>query len=168
MSKDDSISNEEETESLEKVGESELGELSSDDGVMSTLSLTAQLEIRVGRLNKLREIIVRLNKEFLDAQSAERKALLEEHGLLEQFDAWDVEIKERTEQDNANLRPISESIRVLSDYRMALVNGKEFGNEEILEKVANFEALLFSQKKGSDEGEEAQADAEETEENSEE
>jgi hypothetical protein len=111
---------------------------------MALLSDVGQLEVKITRFSRLRDAVLVENKKWTEEHLAQRKALLEEHGLLEQFEEWDKEIKARNEADQANLSPISACIQVLSEYRMAIIQGRQFEAMDTLEKVWVFEDQVFN------------------------
>lgn len=160
---------EETTEASEEVAE-ESQESSAPVDPMGLLSDMHQLEVKIVRFSKLRDVLVEQDKKWAEEHTAKRVALLEEAGLLEKFKEMDAEVALHRSQFKANVDPITASIQVLSAYRMSKIQGTEFPQMETLEKVWEFEKQVFSGVK-TQEDQEASVEepvVEETEEKSEE
>ena len=113
-----------------------------------------ELEQKIVRFNNLRNILVQKDQEWVEAHTAKRKELLEKAGILEEFLAFDAELMEHRKGLEANIKPITACITVLSEYRMACVQRTPFGNMDALEKVWTFEDQLFALQSKSEETEE--------------
>lgn len=103
-----------------------------------------QLEQKIVRFNNLRSILLKNDQEWAIEHTEKRKALLEEAGILEAFLGLDSELKEHRDSIKANLDPITASITILSEYRMACVQKTSFDNMAALEKVWVFEEQIFA------------------------
>lgn len=161
---------EETTEASEEVAE-ETQESSAPVDPINVLTDMQQLEVKIVRFSRLRDVLVEQDKVWAEEHTAKRVALLEEAGLLEQFKEMDAEVAQHRAQYKANVDPITASIQVLSAYRMSKIQGTEFGQMETLEKVWKFEEQVFSGVQKAQEDQEASVEepvVEETEEKSEE
>lgn len=103
-----------------------------------------ELEQKIVRFNNLRSILVQKDQEWVEEHTAKRKELLEKAGILEEFLAFDAELMEHRKGLEANIKPITACITVLSEYRMACVQRTPFANMDALEKVWTFEDQLFA------------------------
>ena len=114
-------------------------ETSTEETPMSMM----ELEKKIVRFNNLRSILIQNDKEWAEEHVAKRHELLEKAGILEDFKQLDEELKEHRASMKANVDPITASITILSEYRMACIKQQPFDNEEALKKVWVFEEQIF-------------------------
>lgn len=139
-------STEETVESTEEVTEAvaeETQESSAQDAAMNTLSVTAQLEVKIARFMNLRNAIVEEDKKWTEQHNIDRMTVLEEAGIKEKFLEFDKEFQAHRAQVKANIDPVSACIAVLSEYRSSQIQGTQFVQMETLEKVWAFEKAVF-------------------------
>ena len=124
----------------------------------------SELEFKIVRFSRLRENLLKSDKEWADEHTAKRVAILEEAGLLEQFRVMDAEVAQHRSQFKANMDPIVACLQVLMAYRKSQMDGEEFEGMETLEKVWQFEEQIFAGLTAKAEAEEAEEKEEKSEE----
>ena len=132
----------EETETEETTEIQETEEVS--DAPKEEMSDMAMLETKITRFSNLRAVLAMKEDEWVKEHNEARKALLEEADLLERFLELDGELQAHRAQFKTNLDPINACIQVLSEYRMANIQGRAFEGMETLEKVWVFEDQVFN------------------------